>query len=679
MIRIERRRGPSPYNPNILTRGKVKLAEYFALEPLRRTQQTDPVRQERDLLRREILLALNDFFQGKCAYCELRVDVTTRFEIDEFRPRFGASNLDGAASAEHYCWLSLEWENHFAACPACNRAKRSLFPVDGPRADYGEDPAQERALLINPCEEDPGDHLEFIEDGTVQARSDRGVATIRVLNLNRTVLVEDRRQVFLRTLEEIERGRPPSVAELIAAGEPYIATVKAALASAAATKAAQPPSLVVPEETRSAEQIMSEDVESFRLNARALQSVHIENFRLIRKMSIRFPEPTGTGAPWLMLLGENASGKSTVLQAIGLALAGAREAGRFARPSKVVTRGAAAGHVTLHFWDNPVPVELGFNRHDREFVGTIGPSAIVLGYGALRYLARRRTRRHKVAGFTRLEPLLEPVARIDHPSAWFASLSPDRFQVAAKCMRELLPIADDVDVVRRGRRVVFQIGAYVSSLEELSAGYQTMVGVSANIMQFLFEIWQTLDSAAAIVLIDELDAHLHPRWKMRIVRALREAFPQVQFITSTHDPLVLRGIRNGEVAVLQRDDVLGTAIEQELPPVEGMQVDALLTSRHFGLQSTLDPVLENKLAELYHLQSLPRTTQTDERIRALREEIGDKVELGRSRREQMMLRATDEFLRSTEDPDTAEARQELSRATARRLQALIDGTRGGAS
>jgi len=85
--------------------------------------------------------------------------------------------------------------------------------------------------------------------------------------------------------------------------------------------------------------------------------------------------------------------------------------------------------------------------------------------------------------------------------------------------------------------------------------------MACAIMKMLFERWDNLTSASAIVLIDELDAHLHPRWKMRIVSSLRKAFPQVQFIASTHDPLVLRGIRNNEVAVLRRVSGEGTIVD----------------------------------------------------------------------------------------------------------------------
>ncbi len=680
MIRIERPRGISPYSPAILERGVAKVRQYFELDPLLRRQRREPVQEEWRVIRRVALEAVRALFRGKCAYCESAIGPVGTLEVDHFRPKFGAAELGGDGSLDHYCWLTLEWENHYASCAPCNRAKRSFFPVQGARADYGAPLEKEMPLLIDPCRDDPAQHLEFVADGTVRALSLRGETTIKVCNLNRTPLAEARRAVFELTLRDLPHLGKIDVDGLIAKGQPYIAVIRAAIASVSGQQHKQSLSAAVPEEKRSAAKVIAEDAEAFRLTARSLQSVEIVNFKLVRHMAIRLPEPGGERAPWLMMLGENASGKSTVLQAIGLALAGADEANRFLRPSQALTTGTEEGHIELRFWDNEVPVTLYFRRGAKSFEGTRRPSAIVLGYGALRYPARQRADRSRgEGGFARLAPLLRPVARIPHSARWFASLDDAQFAVAARCLRDLLPIGDDTDVVRGTRSVLFRIGDHVSRLEDMSSGYQTMVGVSADIMQLLFERWNTLASAAGIVLIDELDAHLHPRWKMRIVRSLREAFPQVQFIASTHDPLVLRGIRNGEVAVLRRDAKLGAVIDQDLPPIEGMQVDELLTSRHFGLESTLDPDVEARLTELYHLQSLPCTEQGDARIAELRAGIGDRTALGRNRREQIMLQVADAYIKAEPEPAEAGQTRTLSEATVSRLQALIDRAAGKAA
>ena len=58
----------------------------------------------------------------------------------------------------------------------------------------------------------------------------------------------------------------------------------------------------------------------------------------------------------------------------------------------------------------------------------------------------------------------------------------------------------------------------------------------------------------AIVIIDELDAHIHPSWQQKLASLLRENFPNVQFIVSAHSPLLIEGCRSGEVSVLRRSE-----------------------------------------------------------------------------------------------------------------------------
>lgn len=189
-------------------------------------------------------------------------------------------------------------------------------------------------------------------------------------------------------------------------------------------------------------------------------------------------------------------------------------------------------------------------------------------------------------------------------------------------------------------------------------------------MRLLFERWDTLSSATAIVLIDELDAHLHPRWSMRVVQALRDAFPQVQFVASTHDPLTLRGLRNGEVALLRRDDDGKIVADQHLPALEGLQVNEILTSRVFGLDSTMDPETEALFDEFYHLRSLPADPARDARIAEIRARVGDREALGRSESERLMLQAAEEFVREAAgSPDAGVALRAETLARLREIAA----------
>jgi predicted ATP-binding protein involved in virulence len=80
------------------------------------------------------------------------------------------------------------------------------------------------------------------------------------------------------------------------------------------------------------------------------------------------------------------------------------------------------------------------------------------------------------------------------------------------------------------------------------------------------------------VLIDEVDQHLHPGWQQRILPALRDAFPRVQFIVTTHSPEVLSTVESEQIRILERGEcnlapagTLGAESHRLLKDVLGLQ------------------------------------------------------------------------------------------------------------
>jgi len=126
-------------------------------------------------------------------------------------------------------------------------------------------------------------------------------------------------------------------------------------------------------------------------------------------------------------------------------------------------------------------------------------------------------------------------------------------------------------------------------LQYVSQGTLSVLGVVGIIRSYLKSLaplrrGENCLERPAIVLIDELDAHLHPLWQQRLTGILRTTFPNVQFVLTAHSPLVVQGCWKGEVSVLRRStagltvellvqDFLGTSIEaiyKDVFRVEGM-------------------------------------------------------------------------------------------------------------
>ena len=84
----------------------------------------------------------------------------------------------------------------------------------------------------------------------------------------------------------------------------------------------------------------------------------------------------------------------------------------------------------------------------------------------------------------------------------------------------------------------------------LSAGYQSILWTSMNIayrMALLNPEHNYAKETEGIVLIDELDMHLHPKWQWNILQALRETFPNIQFIIATHSPILVSSCKDGNI------------------------------------------------------------------------------------------------------------------------------------
>ena len=105
--------------------------------------------------------------------------------------------------------------------------------------------------------------------------------------------------------------------------------------------------------------------------------------------------------------------------------------------------------------------------------------------------------------------------------------------------------------------MVYQEGNAAMPITLLSAGYQSLLWMIMNLAYRWAllnpDITENIDKAKGIVLIDEIDMHLHPKWQWKIIKALEKTFPNVQFILTTHSPIVISSCKN-EHLILITDD-----------------------------------------------------------------------------------------------------------------------------
>ena len=157
----------------------------------------------------------------------------------------------------------------------------------------------------------------------------------------------------------------------------------------------------------------------------------------------------------------------------------------------------------------------------------------------------------------------------------------------------------------------------------LSLGYQTTLSWVLDIASRLYDRYPDSPNPLAepaIVLVDEIDLHLHPRWQRQIMENLTKHFPNTQFIATAHSPLMVQSATNANLVVLQQRD---GQVEIENRPhfVEGWRVDQILTSEMFGVPAR-SPRIQKLIEERRKLLDKSTRTPSDEqRLRELDEEL----------------------------------------------------------
>lgn len=150
-------------------------------------------------------------------------------------------------------------------------------------------------------------------------------------------------------------------------------------------------------------------------------------------------------------------------------------------------------------------------------------------------------------------------------------------------------------------------------LSGLSLGYQTTLAWTVDLASRLYERYPDSPnplSEPAIVLIDEIDLHLHPSWQRQIMDHLTRYFPETQFIATAHSPLVVQAAPNANLAVLNR--VNGQVVIQNRPHfVKSWRVDQILTSDLFDIPARSKEI-ESLIADRNRLLAKGGTLDTSE-------------------------------------------------------------------
>ena len=371
-----------------------------------------------------------------------------------------------------------------------------------------------------------------------------------------------------------------------------------------------------------------------------LRKVELQNVGPFQSLSLDLDEH------WNVLLGDNGVGKSTVLRAIALVLCG-DDSRALIEGGQLLSTGAQKGFVQLTVGSDAYRTELVRDTSGGVHVNLgnrVAPLKagrwVILAFPPLRGISVDNPKGPTTEGSA--VPVIEDVlpilvgktdGRLSSLKQWLVNLDVRskadghiRSEEAEKneklrdhFFRVVNAFVPGADIEFAGvDRQTWQVhvtshGAKIG-IAQLSQGTNSILGWVGTLLQRIYEIHghdRDIKLQSAVVLIDEIDAHLHPDWQRRIVGALSEQFHAVQFIATTHSPLIVGELEQHQVYRMELQPGGEIVATRPTHPLKGLGVAGLLTSDMFGLSSTLDQETQGLLEQQRALSASEELTVTD--------------------------------------------------------------------
>lgn len=373
-----------------------------------------------------------------------------------------------------------------------------------------------------------------------------------------------------------------------------------------------------------------------------ITGVWLENIRGFREISLELRAP---GAPVprkrTLIIGKNGTCKSTLLRAIAIGLADLTDASRLiSEPIGRLIHGAEyKGCISIFLQRDGHEIEpfrMQIQRvRGKEFLMEKTDDRpmppFVCGYGAGRFGVGSETRRqYRIADsvyslFNYHQPLTGTELTLRRLEDFLGSEIYERTLLGIKRALGLTP-ADKILLAQGGGVEIAgpTIGGTIQ-LEEWADGYRLTFIWLLDLYAWAMTA-RSIDEEGhirGILLIDEIEQHLHPSMQAEILPRLSELLPKMQIFATTHSPLVALDARPEELVVLKREGDRVVAVE-DVPNYLGYTVEDMLADPRLFDSEVYGHETRAKLVEYRELTSIPREERGDDqrlRLRGLATEI----------------------------------------------------------
>lgn len=329
-----------------------------------------------------------------------------------------------------------------------------------------------------------------------------------------------------------------------------------------------------------------------------IKNIEIENYQSLKNVALN---EIPVDCKFVVLTGDNGEGKTSILQVITIGMYGDSDenSGTFLCNNPLT-------YIAIEAKFNDKTILSEYNGHGKPFT-KIENTKHIVAYGASRLQLqssdsqeKQKTRQSNIYGIFKTDNVLLNIeywiqmlvlnkqkARVDAVIALLIKLMPSIEHIIVG--ESVSTDSSELNMFFNEYPIVYIENGTPRKAEQLSAGNKSILAMIGDMIIRLYASQpETINPSElyGVVLIDELETHLHPKWQKELPKLLTDNFPLIQFFVSTHSAIVFLGMpKNSVFYNITKNDEKETVAHKLNIDIENILPNQILTSSLFGMEN----------------------------------------------------------------------------------------------